>query len=614
MKSFKLLPSIDRLLEGAVTAARRFPLALLCATVGAITAVILTEHRGLDEPSRLLSLVATMSLGLPLFIALVTMGERYRWSSAWRIGAQLIGVVALVGYFFSLPKDLFHPTNYAIRHAILLFGLHFFVAIGPFLQRGAGNGFWQYNKSLLLKFLTAAFYSAALFIGFCIALAAADYLFGFDVDGDTYAELWMLMAGLVNTWIFLALVPSDYAALEASDEYPAGLKIFSQYVLLPLVGLYFVILFAYELKIIFEWNWPKGWVSQMVLWYAVVGTLALLLLHPLREREGSKWIGKFGNWFFRLLVPLTVMLFLAIRRRIADYGVTEPRYVVLALSFGLSLVVLYFIFSKRKDIRLIPIVLVVLAVLSAYGPISASSISCWSQVSRLEEMLIANGIWKGGAVAKPSAEIPLEQRREMSSVIAYLNEAQGPSVFRRWLSDSELAPIQKTFDSNYTRYSANDTVAAMFGFDFNWSRYYGNEGKWVSLWVEDPYTLDIAGYERLLSFEYPGSRGVDSAQFYVFNGDSISLRVLPKSSTIQASLKNTGSTVWDTVAVDIKQRVVELYRMDNPRQIPQDSMTFDRSVGNYDLRFLLRGANGERRDSALELTSLNARILVRKQQ
>lgn len=612
MKSFKLLPSIDRLMSGAISAAQRFPLALLCAVVGAIAAVISTERHQYDTPDPLVNLIAAMSLGLPLFISLVTMSERYKWPRNWHWLSQGIGVAAIVGYYFALPDDLFHPEYLAIRHAILLFGLHFFVAIGPFLNKGAGKAFWQYNKSLLIGILTSAFYSAALFIGLTIALAAADYLFGFDVKGDTYIELWMLMAGIVNTWIFLALVPSDYTALETSDEYPGGLKIFSQYVLLPLVGLYFVILFAYELKIIFEWNWPKGWVSQMVLWYAVVGTLALLLLHPLREREDSKWIGRFGDWYYRLMIPLAVMLFLAIRRRIHDYGVTEPRYIVLALAIGLCIVVLYFIFSKRKDIRVVPIVLVVLALISAYGPLSASSISCWSQSSRLEELLVANGIWKDGAVNKPSTEILLETRRGMSSIIAYLNESQGPSVFRRWLSDSTISSLEKSFDSNHTRYTTNDSIASAFGFDFNWSRYYGNEGKWVSLWVEDPYTLDIAGYERLLSFEFPGSRGVDSAQFYLIDGDSISIRVPAKSSVIETSLKSMGSTAWDTVTVDIKQRVVELYRMDNPRQIPQDSMTFDRSSRSHDLRFLLRSASGERRDSVLELTSLHARILVRK--
>ncbi len=614
MKSFRLLPSVNRLIDGAMSAAKRFPLALVCAVVGAVSAVILTELRQFNEPNRLINLVATMSVALPLFISLVTMGERYRWSNTWRWLSQLIGVVALIGYFFSLPKDLFHPTQYGIRHAILLVGLHLFVAVGPFLNKGAGKAFWQYNKSLLLSILTSAFYSAALFIGFSIALAAADYLFGFDVKGDTYAELWMLMAGIVNTWIFLALVPSDYAALDASDEYPSALKVFSQYVLLPLVGLYFIILFAYELKIIFEWNWPKGWVSQMVLWYAVVGTLALLLLHPLRDREGSRWIAKFGDWYYRLMIPLAVMLFLAIRRRIHDYGVTEPRYVVLALAIGLCIVVLYFVFAKRKDIRIVPIVLIVLALIAAYGPLSASSISCWSQTSRLEELLVGNGIWRDGMINKPSADIPLEQRREMSSIIAYLNDAQGPSVFGRWLPDSTVAPLKQHFDSSLTRYSVNDSVAAAFGFDFNWSRYYGNEGKWVSLWVEDPHMLSVAGYETLMSFEYPGSRGVDSAETYVIGSDTLSLRVLHKTSVLEATLKSMAESSPITVSVDLQQRVVDLYRMDNPRQIPQDSMTFDRSAGNYDLRFLLRSVNGERRDSALEVTSLNTRILVRKRQ
>lgn len=612
MKSFKLLPSIDRLIVGAITAAKRFPLALLCAVIGAVTAVVMTERQQHGDADPLLNLVATMSLGLPMFIALVTMSERYQWPRSWHWLSQLIGLGALTGYYFSLPEDLFHPTHPAIRHAISLFGLHFLVAIGPFLNKGAGKAFWQYNKSLLLSILTSAFYSAALFVGLTIALAAADYLFGFDVKWDTYAELWMLMAGIVNTWIFLALVPSDYAALETIEEYPGALKVFSQYVLLPLVGLYFVILFAYELKIIFEWNWPKGWVSQMVLWYAVVGTLALLLLHPLREREGSKWIAKFGDWYYRLMIPLVVMLFLAIRRRIHDYGVTEPRYIVLGLAIGLCIVVLYFIFSKRKDIRIVPVVLIVLALIAAYGPLSASSISCWSQTSRLEEMLIANGIWKDGAVNKPGTAIPLEKRRDMSSVIAYLNEAQGPSAFRRWLPDSSLVPVERAADSGRSQYSVNDSIAAAFGFDFNWSRYYGNEGRWVSLWVEDPYSLDIAGYDRLLSFECPGNRKVDSSQYYVYDGDTISVRVPEKSSLIEASFKVAGDTATVVASVDLQQRVVELYQMDNPRQIPQDSMTFDRSAGTYDFRFLLRSVNGERRDSTLEVTALNARILVRK--
>jgi hypothetical protein len=615
MKSFTLLPSVDRLLSGAASAAKRFPLALLCATAGAISAVILTDRHQLEAPDPLMNLVAAMSLGLPLFISLVTMSERYRWPKTWHWLSQAIGVVALTGYFFSLPDDLFHPTHYAIRHVILLFWLHFLVAVGPFLNKVAGRAFWQYNISVLLSFLTSAFYSAALFVGLTIALAAADYLFGFDVKGDTYAELWMLMAGIINTWIFLALVPSDYEALETSDEYPGGLKIFSQYVLLPLVGLYFVILFAYELKIIFEWNWPKGWVSQMVLWYAVVGALALLLLHPLREREGNRWIGRFGDWYYRLMIPLAVMLFLAIRRRIADYGVTEPRYLVLGLAIGLSIVVLYFLLSRRKDIRIIPIVLVCLAALAAYGPLSASSVSTWSQTSRLDQLLVKHGLLKDSVLQIPEAEIPLEARREMSSVVAYLNESRGPEVFARWLPDSTVQSAEKMSQSEETRYSINDTVARHLGFEFNWSPYYGAEGKYVSMWVEEPRILDIAGFEKLLSFELNSSeQRADSANAYSSNDFSCRAGLLPKSSIALITFTLRGDTTHWEIPLDVAPRVEELYEMNNPREIPQDSLTFDRSVGAFDTRIFVRSLHGEKRDGKLELNSLRAQILVRMRQ
>lgn len=611
MKSFTLLPSVDRLLGGAIGAARRFPLALLFAVVGAISAVILTERNQLDAPDPLVNLVAAMSLGLPLFIALVTMSERYRWPQSWHWFSQAFGVVALAGYYFALPDDPFHPTHYAIRHAILLFGLHLLVAIGPFLNKGAGKAFWQYNKSLLLSILTSAFYSAALFIGLTIALAAADYLFGFDVKGDTYAELWMLMTGIVNTWIFLALIPSNLKTLESSESYPGGLKIFSQYVLLPLVGLYFVILIAYEAKIIVEWNWPKGWVSQMVLWYAVVGTLALLLLHPLREREGTKWIGRFGDWYYRLMIPLVFMLFLAIRRRIADYGVTEPRYIVLGLAIGLSIVVLYFLFSRRKDIRIIPIVLVCLAAIAAYGPLSAPSVSTWSQTSRLDELLVTHGFLKDGALQKPEVDIPLEARREMSSIIAYLNESRGPEVFAKWLPDSVVQRAVIQSDSSHMRYSVNDSIAQQFGFEFNWSPYYGSEGKYVSMWVEESGSIDIAGYQKMLTFEFPYKVPADSAATFSFGDFTCRATVPPRSSVALISFTVPGDTTAQEIRLDLTDRIEQLYQMNNPRAIPQDSLTFDRSVGAFDTRILVRNLHGEKRDSILELNSLRAQILVR---
>ena len=54
-------------------------------------------------------------------------------------------------------------------------------------------------------------------------------------------------------------------------------------VVLTMPAFLILILIAYEIKIIIEWQWPTGWVSELILWYSVVGILSLLLLHP-RQR------------------------------------------------------------------------------------------------------------------------------------------------------------------------------------------------------------------------------------------------------------------------------------------------------------------------------------------
>ena len=46
-------------------------------------------------------------------------------------------------------------------------------------------------------------------------------------------RLWIVIAGVFETWFFLAGVPKNLEELDESDDYPKGLKIFTQYVLLP---------------------------------------------------------------------------------------------------------------------------------------------------------------------------------------------------------------------------------------------------------------------------------------------------------------------------------------------------------------------------------------------
>ncbi len=199
--------------------------------------------------------------------------------------------------------------------------------------------------------------------------------------------LFALVSAGFSSIFFLAGVPTDFSALESDHSYPKGLKIFTQYVLIPLMTIYLTILLVYEIKIILIWSLPKGIVSSLILGYAVFGILSLLLIHPIKDAPGNGWMRLFSKFFYLMMIPLVTLLTLAIAKRIGNYGITEPRFVLIALAVWLTGITIYFLLSKKQNIKVIPISLCLLALGITYGPQSASSISRYSQTARLTHLM-----------------------------------------------------------------------------------------------------------------------------------------------------------------------------------------------------------------------------------
>lgn len=244
-----------------------------------------------------------------------------------------MGVLGLLAGWYALAPAL-PGVVWGTRLAVLLLGLHFVVAAVPYLaelRRGADTpGFWRYNETLFRRLLAAGLYLGVLYAGGALALVAVRDLFGFYFDSDLFSYLFVGLAALFNTWFFLAGVPHNFAALEQEVPYPNGLRIFTQFVLLPLVALYVGILYAYLLRILVQRELPQGWVAGLILAVAVAvaGIFALLLIHPLRHNPETTWIHTFARWFYRALFPLLGLLAVAIGTRIRAYGLTEERYFV----------------------------------------------------------------------------------------------------------------------------------------------------------------------------------------------------------------------------------------------------------------------------------------------
>ena len=380
-------------------------------------------------------LLLTAAIGVPLLLSgrlMRGVGTGMMWNTRL---PEIVAILILVGLFFTFRVGEY---NYLYLQSALLFGLvnlsaHLLVAVGPFLNRSSDADFWEYNKTLFSNFVIGAVYSAILYAGLSIAIVAVDNLFELHIDEKIYAHLFFLLAGVFNTAYFLYHFPEELRlAKDQRPEYPIALRNLVKYILIPIVTIYFVILYAYSLKILVQWELPRGWVGSLVLGFSVAGIFTWLLNYFLPESDDSALVAAYRKWFFPVLLPMTLLLFVAIGRRIGDYGVTEPRMLVATTGVWLLVMCLYFIIAKRPTIKVIPASLILFALTCAIGPLSAGKVSARSQVHRLQHELELAGMWQDGKMVPASDSLDEKTAKEISSILSYMNEWEHLDQLEGW--------------------------------------------------------------------------------------------------------------------------------------------------------------------------------------
>ncbi len=492
------LPSIEQLVRVGRGSAGRFPLILLSAAIAAAAGVLLPDSSIEDT---LAGVLYVATLGIPLALAVDLAAERRGTSGRTLWIARLVVVVILVAVYvgrlsWSEPVDL-------LRYVQLSVAAHLLVAVVPYLSVREWNGFWQYNRSLLLRFLMAAVFSVVLYIGLSIALLAVDNLLGVDVQGETYFRLWSVIAFLFNTWFFISGIPDDLEALDHRTDYPPALKVLGQYILSPLVTVYLLIITAYLGRILITRVWPSGWIGYLVSSVAVAGILSLLLLYPIEEREENRWVRTYARWFYLGLIPANAMLLLAIWKRIQQYAITEPRYFLVILSLWLAGISVFYAFTRSRNIKVIPATLAMLALVTFAGPWSAYAVSRRSQTVRLETLLERNGMLVEGSVRTPSGEVSFDDRREIGAVLRYLAENHGTASIESWFPEGRLAEVDTIAGGTEPteRRHADERaalIAAELGLDYvgSWTP---GEGEGFNFSVEwDGPPLRISGYDYVV--------------------------------------------------------------------------------------------------------------------
>ncbi|RMZ59947.1 DUF4153 domain-containing protein [Chryseobacterium nematophagum] len=469
-----------------------YPMVLLMALLASIGTIFMFENNHDREQFFPYSkFTICCCLGISLMFALKMLSQRIGKS----ILLQVVGIIFLIGFYFIFPKkekDFTEIYGYIIAVTILL--AHLSVSFFPFLDKNKELSFWQYNKNLFVNIFLTAIFTGVLTIGVELAILAIDKLFDFKFHDNLYTNTFYILSIFGSCFIFLLFNEKGLHTLEKEGSYPNILKFFTQFILIPLLLIYVVILYFYSIKIVINWELPRGWVSYLVLAYSIIGILALLLVHPLKEENAKSWVKIFSKAFYYTIIPLIVLLFVAIFTRILEYGYTEPRYFILILAVWLLSIVSYFILNKKSNIKFIPISLFVFGIFSLVFPyLNAFSVAKRSQKSELQKILNENKLVKEGKI-NFQKNITDAVANEIADKFEFLAKRKQQDFLSNLLEKEDRNSLAKNIDSG----------------NF-WNIQYDIQNKFI----HKNYTQKASQYERLIINSEKQALEIENYRYFI---------------------------------------------------------------------------------------------------
>lgn len=418
-------PSFSEFTHQATTSFRRFPLTLTWAIVGSffVLAVLNADDNKLFD--EYLNILLTLILGISWLISAQFFTEQFKKpKKLWWV--KLLTLALLVLLYVSLPpynQDYGNEVPY-IRYGLYLFAGHLAVLCAPFFMTWHDGAYFNYLKNILIALARSILFCGVLYLGLVFAMLAMEFLFDLDFNDALYAQLFVFCLGIVNTWVYLSDFPKNIQ-FDLKINFNTATSVFVKFILIPLAALYILILYAYTVKIIIRWELPEGSVSYLIVALSALLFIIQFILHPVKYTHKSGIIKGFSPFCYWLLFPLLPLLYIAIFRRVADYGITENRYFLILLACFITGAAFYLLFSRKKQLRYLPIYLIVFIFFASVGPWGAFSVSEKSQLAQMERLVEAfprNGNVKQGQNLKTldSVIITHEQASRLGSITQYL--------------------------------------------------------------------------------------------------------------------------------------------------------------------------------------------------
>ena len=289
----------------------------------------------------------------------------------------------------------------------------------------------QYATTILhclVKGCAAVLVAGVLSLAVLAIIASVDFLF----LSRSLAEKWYVYPQLL-VWLLIAPMLCCAFVSEAQAQWKDRrfLTLVVEYVLTPALLIYSVILYAYMLRILIQWKLPDGGVAYLVGGFIGVA-LVCRLLQALVTKPHFEW---FYRYFPYVAIGPLVLLWIGIARRVGEYGLTEMRVYLVAVSLLLTMFTVLLLWPRNRSFFRMSLALGGLAAILTFIPgIRAHDLGLRDQRARLEKVLpdlLVDGKFPEDAPYTAIAD-SYDLRRKWdsaSSAINYLRKELGADNF-----------------------------------------------------------------------------------------------------------------------------------------------------------------------------------------
>ncbi len=554
--SLKQRLSLHNLRQSLQRVVLRFPVAVCLLT--ALT--VLISYLVIAEPEKaetwLQCLLVFFSGGIPVSLAVSLWGEEQK-NQRLRVIVEgvalaLWGGYSIVLFYTDLFPDKSLPTfyigNVAWGTAIILFAL-----LGSFLREKDDLKAWHFISSSIGALLISGIVSWLMVGGVEGLVAGTAALFDFKPSEKLMILLMDLGAVMLFGMLFMALLPQGERKHNTSADMPSLLRKLVSWLLLPLLGCYIVVLYAYGISILVHWELPKGLLSVLVSCVMAGYVLCFVLLYPEVTKRDTWQSRLLTRWLPIIILPLLVLMTVGIVRRFVDYGITAPRLYVLTMLLWFYAICIVMLVAKRKRFHWIVWSFGALFLLTSGHPLNYYRISRSILTAKIDKLvadkqlqlpLYIYGLTDNSALTESEAN-------SLRDDLKYMRNNYGEDYASRWIDNSQSAekdtPRTTTWALAY--YTPNNEVSYPCPQGFNSFR---RINRWSTLSVSADSMYESVLHVGLKYGETNYILSFDTASIAAAKADKTTWVVPSLDNQVAFALDDVDMTAYSDSTIDIR--------------------------------------------------------------